>query len=408
MLQFQSLMKSHRTGVNCVGSSCRRGNILSFFTILLLVGCLQVQLSGIMQPGKLYLVVQGGKFGFINGKGQVIVKPQFLRVMPFSEGLAPVMAGTPRAPQYAFIDTTGRVVIRTQDAPSEKGFSSGVARMLKNSSSSSYYIDKAGNKVGVYYAGAEDCTEGLCAVRMGSMGPKQWGYVDTAGAMVVKGQYDWAMPFSEGLGRVGVTMGEAREEKGVWVVDGKVGFIDRSGKAVTPLEYDKAQDFSNGMAGVMVGGRWGFINQSGEMVVAPRFEEVQPFEGGLARVKIDGRWGYIDKGGMTVIAAKYEAASNFREGWAAVKVDGRAFFIDRDGRDALQTPYSQVGTLRNGLCLFVESGKVGLMDKQGRVLVKARYDSLEMVSDELVRVGNGDGAIGYIDYGGRVVWGLTY
>ena len=373
--------------------------------LLLSTGCAQSQHTDRTESDSLYPIMQNGKFGFIDSKGRVVIKPQFLIVSPFSEGLAAVAIGNEKNLEYAFIDTTGRIVIRTDASPSEKGFSSGVAVLLAKSSSSSYYIDKKGKWIGGYYDRAEDCTEGLCAVRMESMGSNHWGYISTSGAIVIKGQYDWANPFTNGIARVGMMTGKPhRLENGTPVVDQKVGFIDRSGKLITPLKFDRASDFSDGMAQVKLGDKWGYINQTGELVIGPQYEETGAFKDGLARVKANGLWGYIDKSGKITISPQFERADDFYEDWAAVKRGGRAFYVDRGGRIVLTTPFEYVGRFRNGIAGVRLDNKSGLINKEGKIIVNPQFMSLEMVSDILIRVEDKEEGIGYMNYSGEFIW----
>jgi hypothetical protein len=67
----------------------------------------------------------GGKWGFIDATGNVVVKPQYSAVLPFSGGFAAVWDAQNRA---GFIDPTGKVVVKLgyADAQSFKG---GLARV---------------------------------------------------------------------------------------------------------------------------------------------------------------------------------------------------------------------------------------------------------------------------------------
>lgn len=338
----------------------------------------------------------------------MVIKPQFLLASPFSEGLAAVLIGSMENHKSAFVDTTGRIVIETDASPSEKGFSSGVAVLLAKSSSSSYYIDKTGKWIGGYHDRAEDCTEGLCAVRMESMGPSHWGYINTSGAIVVKGQYDWARPFSGGIARVGIITGKPYFDNGAATVDIKQGYIDRSGKMITPLKFDRTGDFSEGMAQVKLGDKWGYINQTGDLVIAQQYEEAKAFKDGLASVNVNGLWGYIDKSGKMTITAQFESVDDFYEGWAAVKVGGRAFYVDRAGRTVLTAPFEYVGRFRNGIAGVRLSNKAGLINKEGKIIVNPQFKSLEMVSEELIRVEDKDKGIGYMNYSGEFIWKPTH
>ena len=66
----------------------------------------------------LYWIIENGRFGFIDSKGVVVIKPQFLMVDLFREGLAAVLLGDLQKHKTAFIDTKGRIVFETGDSPS--------------------------------------------------------------------------------------------------------------------------------------------------------------------------------------------------------------------------------------------------------------------------------------------------
>src|ERR1700752_655624 len=378
--------------------------LFSFLALLFsFMGCAQTKDPHRTESVDLYPIMQNGRFGYVNGKGRVVIKPQFLKVDRFSEGLAVVVIGTPEDYRYGFIDTTGRIVFETDASPSEKGFSSGVAVLLAKNSASHYFIDRLGRFITGYYLYAEDCTEGLCAVKMES---GQWGFVDTSGETVIKGQYDWAKPFSNGIARVGVLTASADIRNDGATRDSKMGFIDRNGKAITPMKFDTGADFSDGLAQVKLDNKWGYINQSGEIAIPPQFEQTYSFRDGLARVKVNGLWGYIDKSGKMTIPAQFEFADDFYESWASVRKAGRAFYVARAGRTTLTTPFQYLGRFRNGKAGVKLNNKVGLINKFGKVIVALKFESLEMMSDELILVEDENG-FGYINYDGVFIWRPT-
>ena len=106
-------------------------------------------------------------FGYINKKGKYVIKPKFNLAMSFSEGLAAVMIKD----KWGYINKEGKVVI-------EPKFDTG------------YYYN-------LYYF-----SEGLAAVQFNG----KWGYINKEGNWIVKPQFIEAYPFSEGLARVKVVI----------------------------------------------------------------------------------------------------------------------------------------------------------------------------------------------------------
>ena len=70
---------------------------------------------------------QNEKWGFINAKGEVVIKPQFDKVQPFSEGLALIKVDL----KNGFIDATGKFVIEPQYY-NAFSFSEGVAAVSRS------------------------------------------------------------------------------------------------------------------------------------------------------------------------------------------------------------------------------------------------------------------------------------
>src|SRR5580704_6582350 len=59
--------------------------------------------------GTLFPIVVGGRWGYIDKSGSIVINPQFDHAQPFAAGLAPVRTG-----RWGFVDPTGKIVINPQ------------------------------------------------------------------------------------------------------------------------------------------------------------------------------------------------------------------------------------------------------------------------------------------------------
>ena len=75
--------------------------------------------------------------------------------------------------------------------------------------------------------------------------------------------------------------------------NGKWGFINTAGEVVVEPQYDECHDYHNGYAAVKVNGKWGYIDIKHNLVIAPEFQDVEDFKNDLAIVIRDGKWGVI-------------------------------------------------------------------------------------------------------------------
>lgn len=263
------------------------------------------------------------RWGFVNERGVTAIAPRFDSVGDFSEGLAAVVLGG----RLGYIDTTGALVIQPQfvdDRLLDAAFSNGLAAVTDVHSQRGY-IDRHGRLVIPFrYAFAAPFAGDRARVAMpGSGGAPSFGYIDRAGAWVVAARFSAARDFAEGLAAV---------------IDGShAAFVDTGGRtaitlAVQDLSPCSGNDdgmpgsFSEGLAAVRVGCQWGFIERTGATVIPPAYFNAGRFSGGVAPVNTGdanlARWGYIDRQGQTRIAAQFSTAAPFAGALALVQMGG--------------------------------------------------------------------------------------
>ena len=146
-------------------------------------------------------VVNAEKYGFVNQTGEVVINTEWDCAMSFAKGLAPVR----RERQWGFIDLSGELIIP-----------------LRWYEVGDYFADNL-----TYFSNLEN--SGRC-------GP--YGYINRSGDVVIDPVWEWACPFSEGLGCV--------------QRDGKEGFLDTVGKIVIEPRYDFAGEFLGRLAWVQM------------------------------------------------------------------------------------------------------------------------------------------------------------
>ena len=355
---------------------------------------------------QLFVVQLGGKVGYIDKTGRVVIQPKFDSVKPFSEGMAAVQVGSFESGlgKWGYIDQTGRLVIAPKFVSAED-FSDGLA--LTNTEVGMWeavYIDKTG-KVAIspqqMFPGPNDRPHGwftssfhenLALIEDHESGTK-YGYINTHGKIAITPQFDKAYDFNEGLAQV-LVFGQ-----GV-----KTGLIDKSGRLVadptdmcTPLFAGELQ-FSEGYAAAKKDcfGSWGFIDKSGQFVIEPRFASAGVFSEDLAIVGFEvpgattdepgsyfrgmqvfgdwgldyssNRYGYIHKSGVLVIRPQFEGAGVFSEGLAAVKLHGKCGYIDKTGRLLISPRFDTAHPFSGGLAAVSVGDKRGYINKTGTYL----------------------------------------
>lgn len=356
----------------------------ALWLICLLAG--QICLAQPRSDNQLFLIEKDGKSGFIDQSGKVVIAPQFDSANGFSEGLA---LATRNGKKF-FIDTGGRTVFEA-NFDIINNFSEGLAAVnigekripnigLISDPGKWGYIDKTGKLVlPMQFTHAESFSEGLVAIKTGDRG----AFIDHAGKIIFEVPLDVTLGFHEGIAGV--------------LYRGTLAYFDRSGKQISPpLGYGpKSNSFSEGLVPVEIKEKVGFMDRTGKIVIAPQFVGAEDFREGLAPVRVHSeettwcarepsgsrkgftnKWGFIDKTGKMVIAPQYESAEPFSEGLAVINNCDEAFFIDKTGKKIILGEFKYASSFTGGLA------RVDVMTKDGLMW-------------------------GYIDRGGKMIWGPT-
>lgn len=322
--------------------------------------------SPAVDTARLFPYQLNGFYGYVNGLGQWVVRPQFIFADRFSEGMALISFD---GSAFGFIDQQGRLAIPAQYAfatPFDGGLSVAAAPAGEEGAPPRVvYIDRRGENVfgSVSFAFGLPFSEGLAAVKFDD---GKFGYIDREGNVAVGSQFDYALPFSEGLAPV--LMGEL------------VGYTNRSGEMVIPAQYTQGGDFRGGLAPVTVGGGSGYVDRNGELVIPAVFVRAGEFSDGLAAVVTRTITGtqevYIDPSGRAAIAQPlFTQAGPFVEGLAVVgtqDANGDTLFgyVDTRGNVAIEPQFTAAESFADGLAIVQSRTAWGIIRPDGSWLLQ--------------------------------------
>lgn len=280
------------------------------------------------KEGELYPVKKGGKYGFIDHTGKMVIEPAYTGAYRFVEGLALVLNDKKR---FGFIDRQGKVVIDFK------------------------------------YTGVQPFSEGLATVWIG----QDASVIDKTGKAIIESKETKFRSISKFVNGV-ASASVFREVRQIRAVDS--GYIDTTGKFLVVPQFDGASPMVDGLGAVRrVGQRWSFINIKGETVLPPKYEQAGQFSEGLAPVQTDAggqfRWGYIDKTGNIAITPRFSQARFFNDGMAGVQINmGKFGYINRTGDLVIKDQYDNVDQFIDGIAMVEVGTKMGYIDKTGKYL----------------------------------------
>jgi hypothetical protein len=305
-------------------------------------------------PKEPLVVVKGGRYGYINHDGGVVIPPQFVWGEDFQDGIATVYV-------------CGRLVSLTESGRFEPlRYSSSAVGLAPHREGEKFgFVDSKGQfKIAPVFADALPFSDGLAAVKLGDF----WGFIDTSGHLVVQPLFQAAYYFREGV---------ANAEK-----EGNYVLIDKTAR-VLARGYEQVRGIvAEGRVPVSREGKFGYLDLNGNVVIPLVYDDLDSFGDGLAPVQKGEKWGYIDRDGHAAIPFIFDKAGNFASGLAPVRIAEQSGFIDRAGKFAFQLQFDYAPGFLTG-------------DADGMLAAET----------DVSRFWTADKAFGYVNRSGKVIWG---
>lgn len=335
----------------------------------------------------LFRALKGGKWGFIDVKGTVVIPFEFEYAGSFSDGLAAVGIGG----RVGYIDGKGEVLIPALYSRG-RPFHCGIA-VVQRRKEAPIFIDRYGLTVNrTEFSELHDCSDGLARVKV----DQNFGFLHMSGRMMINPRFDDIQNFEAGFAAVPLDY-QYIDKTGRSIFNGVV--------AMSPFAEDMAIVNQRGDDGDHFGilQRSGaFTEIKGEVALSdnPRFEAVSE---GMSLMRLKKGAGFVSVDGKIAIETKYVDGRSFSEGLAATKLKAGWGFVDKKGTVVIKHALADVGDFKGGVARASDGKAWGLINKTGDWVVKPAYDTVEDWANGLARVTKGD-ASSYVDSAGTVVW----
>ncbi|MCX6351174.1 MAG: WG repeat-containing protein, partial [Bacteroidetes bacterium] len=235
------------------------------------------------QGDKLARVKKGGKYGFVNMSGTVVIPITYTEAGDFGEGLAAVKVGE----VWGAVDKSNKIVIKPQFADQFR-FKKGMATVSKPNKPGTDVIDKTGRTIFhtdynfVFFNSFIDGVEPV------SNDKEKFGLINKLGKLVLDCKYEDIKPFSEGLA--------------VYKGGLAYGYLDKTGKVIVQNKYTDAVSFTNGLGMVKIQRKIAYVDKTGkEVVPIGAYTNVFSYTNRKIRVARGTKIGYLDSKGAVII-----------------------------------------------------------------------------------------------------------
>ncbi|NFD30666.1 DUF3298 domain-containing protein [Clostridium botulinum] len=349
--------------------------------------------------------IKGVRWGYINEKGEFLIKPLYNLALEFQcNGLAVVEIDN----LYGIIDENQNYIVKHKygfisDFSEERAIVIDNERFNIINEKGEELIPKAENysyignfKEGRAQYGVIDSNKGYL-----------YGYLDREGRVIIPARYEYGNDFYEGKAVVRIkeneyalinikgeilnkyeyaSVGNLREDLLSFKKDmgEKYGFLDEDGNVVIKPQFTYAQDFSEGRSVVNVSGNimnnYGVIDKEGNYIITPKYNDIillgeNRVAVGVAIDKtspfIGSKYAIADTEGNILTNFIYYEVSNYKNGIASAYDDKNTFFIDKEGNKIENLPIvegSGTLTIENELIKAYVDYKISYFDKEGNLI----------------------------------------
>ncbi len=261
-------------------------------------------------------VYENGKMGFIDMTGKEIIPCKYLGTSYFKNGLTCVTLYDGKEEKYGFINKKGEFVIKMQfNQPGPSSFEYGMARVRVNGKT--VLIDTTGRVVfKTAHGNIQGVYKDLISVFKGK-NRTNWGWVNLKDEVVIHQKYDHVIDFNDD----GLAIVELNGLKGV---------IDTSGKMVVPLKYKTVycnltdDGFIMGVypskeRTSLMESRKDYYDANFNLIDTKNFQYIQHAKGSkYIPFKQNDKWGFLNRNYQVIFRAQFKKVKLFSEGLAFV------------------------------------------------------------------------------------------
>jgi hypothetical protein len=330
-----------------------------------------------------------------------------------------------------YIDTRGEFVVKPQF---DNAWAFAKDKAVVSVKDEMIYVDKTGRKLGAvpekespYYYPMQDVYVSMEDGKYGYQKDDQW---------VIPAEYDLVTEMEGNVGRI--NLGAMSDESELQSKGGKWGLVDIKGKELVPPTYELIMPYRNGTALVNVGGdatysfcegdceegiyfsclggKWGLIDQRGKVVLEPAYDRLIPFGNNFLAGNgeefslVDATGKALSEGSFVInVDELFELESDFVPAWYTVKFttarqDGKMGVLTPEGKWLVKPEYNSVvyanqeaeTPFTEGLVVVQIGEKWGAVNEAGTLVIPAAYDAMRNFAGGLAAVMS-NGRWGFID-----------
>lgn len=292
-----------------------------------------------------FAVYTNGKWGVINSKGDIIIKPEYDETIIIPDNTKDVFLCTYEVNyiegsyKARVIDNKGKEIIAGYDT----------IQALEN-------YDESNN---LWYE-----NDVLLVSRAG-----KYGLVDFKGKELLKCEYDSIQALKGVKNSILVRK------------SGSYGLVDNIGATIIEPEYKEikpiSDEYANGYIVTNSSNQKGVIGRDKAVAVEIKYQDVQAIYGnGNYVVKEDGKWEIINSEGTNYLKGKFDSVKSIDGENVVISNNKKYGVMALTGETKIEAKYQDITYAFDDNYIFKEDNKYGIITLAGEKKIKETYDSL--------------------------------
>jgi len=183
------------------------------------------------------------------------------------------------------------------------------------------------------------------------------------------------------------------------------GFVDSAGKVLIDYKYGWVDNFYNGKARITINKHFAYIDTLGRLIDEIKYNFIERYHNNRAWVRKDGLWAVIDQNGKEIVPPRFADKTDFYEGTAIVEnLTEDQGVMDTTGKLILPLSYKDVHREPLGHFMAQDSNySIITVDLQGKIKTYAQYNGMTTPVANRAAFRTKDGLYGYQDAKGKIV-----
>jgi hypothetical protein len=360
---------------------------LVVLTLLFITATLFAQEDPVLIPYR-----KGNHWGYCTKNKKLVIDCVYNYATIFQNGYAIVRLNN----SWNIIDKKGRYILPLEKEYSKIGKSGGAGTYLVESSQKFGLVDTSGKEIFpcLYDKPFEFYFGNIILYKGGKK-----GIADTSGKMIMPCLYDVIWPSFSG------------HPPYVAKFDNKWIFIDHNYKTVT-TPFESINPFCDGVAAARMNGKWGLIDTVGNLIAPFEYDAILPTSTpNYLTYRKDDKWGCMDKKGKIIFPAKFCGNLTFDSSGIAItkSIDGY-YLIDTSGNTIkkLDCENAKTYVCPKGLIEMCKNKKWGVSDVSGKEIIPYSYQELTVYHNQNLVVAKRRDLYGALNKKGEVIVPFKY